>query len=46
MKQESINLLQTILLILDKVPESDLLLKYKLGNYIKKAKEIIKQNDL
>jgi hypothetical protein len=46
MKTESTNLLQTIIFLLDKVPESDILLKYNLGRYIKQAKEIIIKNNL
>jgi hypothetical protein len=42
MEAETLKLIQTVILLLDKVPESDILLKYNLGKYLKKAKEINK----
>jgi hypothetical protein len=46
MKQETLNLLQTIILLVDKVPESEIMLKYGLYPYIKNAKLIINKFDL
>ena len=40
--QKQIAILQTVLLLLDNVKESDILLKYDLAPHLKKAKEIIK----
>ena len=39
--KENIELLQTILFLLDGVPESEILLKYGMGIHLSKAKEII-----
>ena len=40
--QKQIAILETTLLLLDGVKESDILLKYDLAPHLKKAKEIIK----
>lgn len=44
MKEDSIKLLETILLLLSGEKESKILLDYGYGTYLRKAKEIIKQN--
>jgi len=46
MKKESLELLQTILLVLDGVSDSDILFKYGLFQYLGKAKEVIFRYDL
>jgi len=42
MKKEELNLLQTVVLLLDGMKESEIMLKYELAPYLKKAREIIK----
>lgn len=42
MNPEQTAILQTIILLLDKEKESDILLKYDLAPYLNEAKEIVK----
>jgi len=42
MNQKQTAILQTVVFLLDNVKEADILLKYDLAPYLKKAKEIIK----
>ncbi|MFW6283022.1 MAG: hypothetical protein ACOC1P_03145 [Minisyncoccales bacterium] len=42
MKEEEIRLVQTIIFLLEGVSEANLMLRYGLGDKIKKAKEIVK----
>ena len=42
MNQRQTAILQTVILLLDKEKESDILLRYNLAPYLNKAKEIVK----
>ena len=42
MNKEELNIIETVILLLDNCPKSELLLKYNMGEYLNRAEVIVK----